>query len=149
MSLTDSRLRRLWMLAVAAGLLAPGQPAAAKERHVLYAASPGIRNYVEYGGVGVLVFDMDHGYKFVKRIPTWTTAPGKEAENVKGIAASATTGTVYVSTLTRMAAIDLLTEKIVWDKTFEGGCHRIAISPAPTILYAPSFSWPHSPLVNP
>ncbi len=148
MSLTDSRLRRLWMLAVAAGLLAPGQPAAAKERHLLYAASPGIRNYVEYGGVGVLVFDMDHGYKFVKRIPTWTTVPGKEAENVKGIAASAKTGMLYVSTLTRMAAIDLLTEKTAWDKAFEGGCDRMAISPDGKILYVPSFEGPHWTVVN-
>jgi DNA-binding beta-propeller fold protein YncE len=148
MSLTDFRLRRLWVLAVVAGLLAPGQPAAAKERHLLYAASPGIRNYVEYGGVGVLVFDMDHGYKFVKRIPTWTSAAGKEAENVKGIAASAKAGMVYVSTLTRVAAIDLLTEKTVWDKTFEGGCDRLAISPDGKILYVPSFEGPHWTVVN-
>src|SRR6266568_3864449 len=118
MSLVNSRLRSWCVLAVIAGWLAPGQQAAAKERHLLYAASPGIRNYVEYGGVGVVVFDMDHGYKFVKRIPTWSTAPGKEAENVKGIAASAKTGMLYVSTLTRMAAIDLLTEKTAWDKAF-------------------------------
>src|SRR5260370_4408959 len=111
MSLVDSRLRRLCVLAVVAGWLAPGQPAAAKERHLLYAASPGIRNYVEYAGVGVLVFDIDHGDKFVKRIPTWTTVPGKEAEHVKGIAASADTGMLYVSTLTRRAAIDLLTHR--------------------------------------
>jgi hypothetical protein len=38
---------------------------------LLYVASPGIRNYVEYGGVGILVFDIDNGYKFVRRIPTW------------------------------------------------------------------------------
>ena len=25
----------------------------------LYVAEPGIRNYVEYGGVGVIVYDMD------------------------------------------------------------------------------------------
>src|SRR5260370_16074829 len=148
MSLADSRLRSVWLLAIMAGFLLPGQQAAAKERHLLYAASPGVRNYVEYGGVGVLVFDMDNGYKFVKRIPTWTTAPGKEAENVKGIAASAKTGMLYVSTLARMAAIDLLTEKIIWDKAFEGGCDRMAISPDGKILYVPSFEGPHWTVVN-
>ena len=148
MSLADSRLRSLWLLASVACLLAPGQPAAAKERHLLYAASPGIRNYVEYGGVGVLVFDMDNGYKFVKRIPTWTTAPGKEPENVKGVAASAKTGRIYVSTLARIAAIDLVTEKIVWDKAFEGGCDRLAISPDGKILYVPSFEGPFWTVVN-
>ncbi len=59
------------------------------ERHFLYVAEPGIRNYVEYGGVGVLVFDMDRGYRFVRRIPTFEVAPGKEPDNVKGIAAHA------------------------------------------------------------
>ncbi len=75
-------------LLLAAGLFA--------EQHLLYVASPGIGNYVEYGGVGVLVFDIDNGYKFVKRIPTWSVPPGKEPENVKGIAASAATGRAFI-----------------------------------------------------
>ena len=36
---------------------------AAASQHLLYVACPGIRNYVEYGGVGILVFDIDKGYK--------------------------------------------------------------------------------------
>ena len=70
---------------------------APKERHLLYVASPGTRNYVEYGGVGLLVFDIDDGYRFVRRIPTWPTADGQKVENVKGIAASARTGRVFVT----------------------------------------------------
>src|SRR3954470_14714721 len=70
-----------------------------KGKHLLYVANPGIRNYVEHGGVGVTIFDIDDGYKFVKRIPTWTVAAGQKPENVKGIAASAKTGRVYVSTI--------------------------------------------------
>src|ERR1044071_9518999 len=77
-------------------------PQTAKEKHLLYVASPGIRNYVEHGGVGVLVFDIDDGYKFVRRIPTWETPAGKEPENVKGIAASAKTGRFYVSTINQI-----------------------------------------------
>ena len=38
------------------------------EKHLLYVAAPGIRNYLEYGGHGLVVFDMDAGHKFVKRI---------------------------------------------------------------------------------
>ena len=45
-------------LALVAAAAAP-----AAERHFLYVASPGVRNYVEYGGVGVLVFDRDAGYR--------------------------------------------------------------------------------------
>ena len=73
-------------------LKSPAPLPAAAEQHLLYVASPGTRNYVEYGGVGILVFDIDNGYKFVRRIPTWSVPDGKEPENVKGIAASAADG---------------------------------------------------------
>jgi len=55
-------------------LIAASMPA----QHLLYVVEPGTRNYVEYGGVGILVFDIDNGYKFVKRIPTWSVPAGKE-----------------------------------------------------------------------
>jgi DNA-binding beta-propeller fold protein YncE len=137
---------RLLVLFVVLGL--QGQRAGAKEKHLLYVASPGIRNYVEYGGVGVLVFDADNGYKFVKRIPTWAVPAGKTPDNVKGIAASARTGKLYVSNLNRIVALDLLTDKIVWDKAYEGGCDRLAISPDGKILYVPSFEGPHWNVIN-
>ena len=54
----------------------------------LYVACPGIRNYLEFGGAGVLVFDMDHGHKFVKRIDTPHSKADKP-DNVKGVCASA------------------------------------------------------------
>ncbi|HET9320271.1 MAG TPA: hypothetical protein VFO27_10850 [Bryobacteraceae bacterium] len=123
-------------------------PAVAKERRFLYVAVPGIRNYVEYGGVGILVFDIDNGYRFVKRIPTWDVPPGKEPENVKGIAASARTGKVYVSTFNRVAAFDVITEKKVWDRVYEGGCDRMAITPDGQTLYVPSFEGPFWNVVN-
>ena len=72
------------------------QATGAKERSFLYAAVPGIRNYVEFGGMGLLVFDREDGYKFVKRIPTWAVEAGAPPENVKGIAASARDGRVYI-----------------------------------------------------
>jgi DNA-binding beta-propeller fold protein YncE len=112
-------------------------------QHFLYVASPGIRNYVEYGGVGVLVYDMDAGHKLVRRIPTFQVPEGKEPENVKGIAASATTGRLYVTTFRRLAAFDLNTDRLVWNREFDGGCDRLAISPDGKILYVPSFEGPH------
>ncbi|HKX00600.1 MAG TPA: YncE family protein [Bryobacteraceae bacterium] len=137
-------MRSLWRRGIhlwlaTAGVLLAAYAMSAAERHFLYVAEPGIRNYVEYGGVGILVFDADHGYRFVKRIPTWETAPGKEPENVKGIAASAATGKLYVSTFNRVAAFDILSGKKVWDKAYPGGCDRLAISPDGRTLYVPSF----------
>src|SRR5215210_782283 len=100
-------------LAPLAPLLLATAPAP-KERHLLYVASPGTRNYTEYGGVGLLVFDIDDGYRFVRRIPTWTTPEGKSPENVKGIAASARTGRVFVTSLTRVIAIDAVSGAKIW-----------------------------------
>ena len=79
-------------------LMGARRPAA--QRHFLYVSEPGIRNYVEYGGVGVLVYDIDAGYKLVRRFPSQAVPAGQEPENVKGIAASAATGRLYVTTVT-------------------------------------------------
>jgi len=125
-----------------------GQSETGSERHFLYVAEPGIRNYVEYGGIGILVFDIDNGYQFVKRIPTWETPAGKEPENVKGIAASAATGRLYVTTINRMAALDIATGRKIWDRTYPGGCDRMAISPDGRILYVPSFESAHWNVVD-
>src|SRR5436305_1058468 len=133
------------MLAVSTSTLR--LPAAA-EQHLLYVANPGTRNYVEYGGVGILVFDVANGYKFVRRIPTWDVPEGKSPENVKGIAASAKTGRVYVSSLNRMIAIDGISGKKIWDKTYEGGCDRMAISPDGNTLYVPQLEGPSWHVVN-
>jgi DNA-binding beta-propeller fold protein YncE len=129
--------------ALAALVVLPGMAQGTGERHFLYVASPGIRNYVEYGGIGILVYDMDQGHKFVRRIPTFEVPAGEQPENVKGVAASAKTGRLYISTPKRVAAFDLNTDRLVWNKTYEGGCDRMALSPDGKILYVPSFEGPH------
>ena len=134
-------VRMMWLLLLGAAL-SPVRTPAAGEQHLLYVASPGTRNYLEYGGVGLLVFDIDHGYTFVRRIPTWSVPAGAEAQNVKGIAASAKTGRVYVTSLNRMIAIDAVTGRTLWDKTYEGGCDRMAISPDGSLLYVPQLEGP-------
>lgn len=138
--------RGLCLVACVLALALSGLAPAARdtdERHFLYVAEPGIRNYVEYGGIGLLVYDMDQGHRFVKRIPTFDLPPGEAPENVKGIAANARTGRVYVTTIKRVAAFDLATGRLVWNHTYEGGCDRLAISPDGKILYVPSLEGPH------
>jgi YVTN family beta-propeller protein len=139
---------QILLVASLAVCMCPVRVPAAAEQHLLYVASPGTRNYVEYGGVGILVFDIDKGYKFVRRIPTWSVPDGQKPENVKGIAASAKTGRVYVTSLNRMIAIDAVTGKKIWDKTYEGGCDRMAISPDGKILYVPQLEGPSWHVVN-
>ena len=113
-----------------------GKPAGAKR--YLYVATPGIRDYLGYGGHGLLVFDIDNNHRFVKRIATRGLHPNGKPSNVKGIAVSLPLNSIYVSTLEGLQRIDISTEKVVWEKAFEGGCDRMAISPDGRTMYLPS-----------
>jgi hypothetical protein len=113
------------------------------EERRLYVAAPGIRDYLEYGGHGLLVFDIDHGHKLIKRIPTAGLKPDGKPDNVKGVCASAATGRIYVGTTTTLTSLDLVSEKILWERTYEGGCDRMAIAPDGRTIYLPSFEKDH------
>jgi DNA-binding beta-propeller fold protein YncE len=106
-------------------------------RRLLYVATPGIRNYLEFGGQGVLVFDIDKDHQFIKRIDT---PAGKEKpENIKGICANAQTKRLYISTPAKLYCMDLVTEKNLWEKALPLGCDRMSITPDGKWLYVPSF----------
>ena len=108
-------------------------------KRYLYVAVPGIRDYLGYGGHGILVFDINDNHRFVKRIETQGLHSDKTPSNVKGIAVSIPLNSVYISTLESLQRIDLTTEKIVWERSFEGGCDRMSISPDGKTMYLPSF----------
>lgn len=118
------------------------------QHKLLYVAEPGIRDYLEYGGHGILVFDIDHGHKFVRRIPTGGVDEKGKPLNVKGICASALTRRVYVSTTRTIMCLDLLTDKMLWEKAYDGGCDRLALSPDGKIIYAPSLEGDHWNVVD-
>jgi hypothetical protein len=111
------------------------------EKRLLYVASPGIRNYVEWGGKGVLVYDIDDGHRLLRRIASPFDDPRGQVENIKGICAS--TKRLYVSTIRRLACLDLQSETWLWVKAYEGGCDRMSISPDGRILYLPSLEKEH------
>lgn len=121
---------------------------ATRPQRLLYVAAPGIRNYLEYGGHGLVVFDMNNGHKFVKRIPTGGLGSDGKPLNVKGVCASATTGKLYISTIETLQCIDLTTETLLWEKALEGGCDRMSIAPDGSVLYVPSFEKAHWNVVN-
>ena len=146
--MTNRQIIYLAVCSLAIGVGGHQPRAASSEKHLLYAAVPGIRNYLDYGGIGMLVYDMDDGHRLVRRIPTFELEAGTPPENVKGIAANAQTGRIYVSTIRRVAAFDLATDKLVWNRTYEGGAERIALSPDGKILYVPSLEGPHWHAVN-
>jgi DNA-binding beta-propeller fold protein YncE len=140
--------RRDFLKSTAAAALVAAPSGPPRTRRYLYVAEPGIRNDVSYGGIGILVFDCDDRYRFVRRIPTWRLPDGQAPENVKGIAASAVTGRLYVTTLLRLGCFDLLTDRMLWDRALDGGCDRLAISPDGARLYVPSFEGAHWNVVD-
>jgi hypothetical protein len=143
-------LRRGGAAAFALPLLPPllGSDSGAAQRRLLYVAVPGIRNYLEWGGSGVLVYDIDAGYELVRRIPTLEVPAGGEAENVKGVCASAATGRLYVSTIARLLCLDLSSGALLWNRTYLGGCDRMSITPDGSTLYLPSLEGPHWHVVD-
>ena len=130
-------------IVTAVAMLAPTSSSAQDVRRYIYAAVPGVSNYEQFGGVGILVFDADNGHKFVRRIRTWDTYRREAIEPIKGIAAHAATGRLYVSTTRRLAAFDLATEKVVWQKGYDADCcDRMAVSADGKTLYVPAFHLP-------
>ncbi len=114
----------------------------------LYCAVPGVRNYLECGGHGLIVYDIDADYRFVKRIPIGGLDDKGRPINVKGVCANAETDRIYISTLRTMMCLDLRTEKLLWEKPYEGGCDRMAIATDGTHIYLPSLEKHHWHVVD-
>jgi DNA-binding beta-propeller fold protein YncE len=125
-----------------------GSAEADGKARLLYVAVPGVRDYLEYGGHGVLVFDIDRGHRFVRRIPARGLSSKGQPLNVKGICASAATGRLYVSTLDFLTCFDLSTDAILWEKSYPGGCDRMSISPDGKFIYLPSLEKAHWHVVD-
>lgn len=104
----------------------------------LYVATPGVRNYMEFGGHGILVFAIDDGHRFVKRIPCQGLTSNGTPSNVKGIIANPRTGLLHISTLATLQCLDLRTEKILWEKSYPNGCDRMSVSPDGETIYLPT-----------
>src|SRR5262249_47494288 len=105
---------------------------------LLYVVCPGIRDYLEFGGAGILVFDIDAGHKLVKRIPTTARAAAKP-RNIKGFAPSPATKKLHFTTPESLYCVDLVTEKTEWGKELPQGCDRLAETPDGKTLFVPSF----------
>ena len=115
----------------------------AADGRFLYVATPGIRDYLEYGGHGVLVFDLDHGHRFVRRIASSGFSDAGKPLNVKGICASAATQRLYVSNTKSLICFDLTTDQILWEKNYDGGCDRMSLTPDGMVIYLPSLEQDH------
>lgn len=138
------------LIAICSAWLASAGEAAEpqKERRLLYLASPGIRNYLEHGGHGILVYDIDDGHKFLRRIPIGGLDENGKPLNVKGVCANADTQRIYVSTLRHMMCLDMVSEQLLWEREYEKGCDRMSISPDGSLIYLPTLEKDHWKVVD-
>jgi hypothetical protein len=134
--------------ALLAAILLTTVPAFGQTRHLLYVAVPGIRNYPQYGGNGILVFDIDHDHQFVRRIAVPALGTADEALAAKGICANARTGKLYVSTTEGVTCLNLDNDAILWDQKYPNGCDRMSITPDGSTIYEPTLEGKYWHVIN-
>ena len=110
------------------------------EKELLYVCVPGtLEGPWDGNGTGIVVLDALNNYSFIKRIPTWKVPASDFPMQVAGVTASVQDQMIYVAARGRMCAIDLRTEKMVWDKDYDGqGFERPQIAPDGSFLYVGS-----------
>jgi hypothetical protein len=112
----------------------------------LHAADTGLKRYLYLStpdgaqpggsGKGILVFDIDHGHRFVRRIEI----PFREG--LRGFCGNAKNHAVYYSSTSRiLGAFDVEAEKILWERQLEVGVDRACVTPDGKKLYAPTGWW--------
>src|ERR1041385_1323148 len=110
-------------------------------KRYLYISTPDAAQNNYRSGQGILIFDIDNGHKFVRRIdiPSFK-------EGLRGFTGNLKTHSAYFSQSNRRGgAFDLETEKIVWDKTFEGGADRSSVTLDGKKVYVPTGYWYFGP----
>src|SRR3954462_64362 len=101
--------RRHVLFAFVLSLLASA-PARAGEGGVhryLYVVAPGVRDYLDFGGAGILVFDIANNPASVKRLAT-PASQAKKPANIKGVCASIATRRLYFTTPKALFCFDLV-----------------------------------------
>jgi hypothetical protein len=106
-------------------------------KRYLYLSTPDGAQTQGRSGNGILVFDIDDGHKFVKRIEVPIFQEG-----LRGFTGSSKTRCVYYSTTNRrLGAFDVEAEKILWEKTYEAGCDRSSITTDGKKIFVPTGWW--------
>jgi len=128
--------RHLSLFALLCSVVALGFGQSPTKRY-LYLSTPDGAQEEGRSGTGILIFDIDNGHKFVRRIdiPIFK-------EGLRGFTGNLKTRRVYYSTTNRrLGCFDLETEKVVWDQTYPAGCDRSAITLDGKKIYAPTGWW--------
>jgi DNA-binding beta-propeller fold protein YncE len=112
--LTVSAAIVLGVIATTTGWLTAQSRPGVRQKTLFYVAVPGNGPDLEDGGYGILVFDKDDDWKFLKRIPLWDYPAIIGPGDFRGISAHAETGRLYVTHHRGVAAFDLVTDKMLW-----------------------------------
>ena len=110
----------------------------AETKRYLYLSTPdAAQQQGRAEGAGILIFDIDDGHKFVRRIDI----PLFE-EGLRGFAGSLVNHSIYFSSQNpRLGAFDLETEEITWERTHRTGSDRSSITMDGEKVYVPTGWW--------
>ncbi len=111
-------------------------------KHSLYVAAP-VEDADPNRALRLLVFDIDNAHRFIRRIDLRTSNTADKLESVRFVATRPQSGRLFLSTSRRLVAVDLKTNAVVWDRSYEEHCcDRFALSPDGQTIYAPAFGSP-------
>lgn len=129
---------RLWIGSLVAWFIAWTAWAEDTALHrYLYAATPDGAQTESASGQGLLVFDIDAGFRFVRRIQGLNLAGG-----ARGLTGCLATHSLYYSTTQRrMGCYDLQADRVVWEQQYTGGCDRSSVMLDGSKVFAPTGWW--------
>ncbi len=131
------RMRRLAILLSFLLTCCTFNTAAPEIKRYLYLSMPDAAQEQGRSKAGILIFDIDDGHKFVRRIDM----PVFE-EGLRGFAGNLVKHSVYYSSTNhRLGQFDLETEQTVWEQVYDAGCDRSSVTLDGKKIYVPTGWW--------
>jgi hypothetical protein len=96
----------------------------------------------------ISIYDIGAGHRLVKTIDTV-----RDVDDVRGVAASAATGRLYVTYRTRSGAgmiycLSVYDDAVLWNRAIDPDVDRLAIHPDGQLLYVPTFEGGSADFIN-
>jgi hypothetical protein len=96
----------------------------------------------------ISVYDIDRGHNLLKTIPTVSNV-----DDVKGVAASAVTGKLYVAYRTRSGVgmiycVNIYEDAVLWNRVIDPDVDRLSIHPNGQLLYVPTWEGGSADYIN-
>src|SRR5215469_9069984 len=133
----------LFLVTVAVACRAAAEPTPPHAQRTLYAVSEAPR---DRGSISV--YDIDAGHRLIRTIETV-----RGVADVRGVAASAVTGKLYVAYLDASSTgtiycLDIYNDAVLWNRVVNPGVDRLAIKPDGQLLYIPTWEGGSANYIN-